>query len=171
MKIKKLLILILIIFLIANALVGCTYKAYKTYYSKDDYSKIWNLSGIHHDYNDVVTVFPQSIQNLNVVDFFCRYDEQLPLGEGMQVLLGVKYEDSASYNMEIDKLMSITSDSSNFFKETEFICYPINIGSDSYSEYEYALADNEQKMIYYVFLKNIPQDEVEFDIRFLKTGD
>ena len=66
-------------------LTGCSYSAYIDYYDIKDYNSIWELTGFRHGYDNTSLLFPENIDDLEVVDFFCRYDQQLPLGEGIQV--------------------------------------------------------------------------------------
>ena len=71
---------------------GCSYIAYKDYYIKEDYLNIWELEGVRYDAEGISPLFPESIENSDVQEFLCRHDQQLPLGEGIQILLKIRYD-------------------------------------------------------------------------------
>lgn len=151
------------------AFTGCSYAANKDYYSDvDDYKEIWSLTGFNHGYDGVSLFFPESLENLDVKKFHCRYDEQLPLGEGVQILLEIQYSDEALFDAEIEKISSMATECKESFGQLELSAYATRLGADLSSEY--ALIDEEQQIIYYVYLQNVPKEEIEFDHELIPVG-
>lgn len=166
---KKYLVVLVLIVNVLFVLTGCSYVAYKDYYSSiDNYTEIWELTGFNHGYDNVSPFFPESIDNLDVKDFFCRYDQQLPLGEGIQVFLKIQYTDENLFDMELENISSMSFNCNDYFKESGFSVYATHLGRDFSSQY--ALIDEGQRLIYYIYLQNIPENEIEFPHQFLPTG-
>lgn len=166
---RKYITLFIFIINIFFILTGCSYVAYKDYYSDTgDYKEIWKLTGFRHGYEDISTFFPKSIDNLDVRDFRCRYDQQLPLGEGVQVFLEIQYTNENLFDTELEKISSMSFNCDDYFEESVFSAYATRLGKDFSSEY--ALVDEEQRVVYYIYLQNIPKSEIEFDHKFLPIG-
>ncbi|MBQ8416183.1 MAG: hypothetical protein IJX13_04710 [Clostridia bacterium] len=149
-------------------LSSCGYIAYKDYYDETDYENIWNLPGFNHGYDGVSAFFPQQIEALEILEFFCRYDQQLPLGEGLQILLKVYYGDEEAFLKEVERVSLQSTNSSDQFPQTEFLAYSTRLGEKYGSEY--ALIDMDQKIVYYVYLQNLPKSEIEFSHHLLPKG-
>ena len=165
---KKYIVLLVVIFTII-IYSGCSYVAYKDYYSNtEDYSKIWELTGFHQGYEGISTFFPQSIDDVMVNNFFCRYDEQLPLGEGVQLFLEIQYDDETLFTVETERLSTLSVTCDEFFEHTGFSAYATCFGENF--SLEYALVDQEQHIIYYIYLQQMPKDEIEFDHQLLPIG-
>ena len=166
---KKYIGILLLVLSVLLAASGCSYVSHKDYYSDlDDYSEIWELTGVRYSYKNTSSLFPENIENLSVKNFFCRYDQQLPLGEGMQVLLEIQYTDEDMFIREVEDISSISFSCDDYFPEIGFSAYAIRLGADSSSEY--ALIDEENQTVYYIYLQNIPQKEIEIDHKFLPAG-
>lgn len=147
-------------------LCGCSYPAHKEYYSNiEDYPIIWHLTGFNHGYEGVSSFFPQDIKKLDVQEFYCRYDQQLPLGEGVQIFLIVKYNSNEEFDSECERISSCSFTCDNSFVESGLEAYATRIGENLSSEY--ALIDTKQNTVYYIYLQNIPKKEIEFDDMFL----
>ena len=158
----------LIVFLtliIALSFTSCGYMAVSTAYYNEtkDYDSVWELAGVEKSES---SVFPESVKGLETEEFFCRYDEQLPLGEGVQIFLRVKYDDT-NYENEINRLKEIaSSEYDDFFEYSSFVsCF-----GEEYSFYEYALSDGEQKEIVYVYINGLPKSEIEIDGKYLPSN-
>lgn len=166
---RKIINITLPLIIILLTFSSCSYPAYKHYYTDtNDYSKIWELAGFNHGYEDISLFFPEKLENLNVKDFYCRYDEQLPLGEGTQVFLKIHYNDISSFNSEKDRIISLSSNCNEYFEQSNYKAYATRLGDDGSSEY--ALIDETQQIIYYIFLQDLPKEQIEFDHRLLPTG-
>ena len=158
----------LIVFLtliIALSFTSCGYMAVSTAYYNEtkDYDSVWELAGVTES---EASVFPESVEGLETEEFFCRYDECLPLGEGVQILLRVKYDDS-DFENEIKRLKEIASDDhDDLFEYSAFVS---RLGEE-YSFYEYALSDGEQKEIVYVYINGLPKSEIEIDGKYLPSN-
>lgn len=149
------------------SLTACSYVSYKDYYrEKEDYLDIWSLAGFRHGYDGVSRLFPADIEELDVEDFFCRYDQQLPLGEGVQVFLEVKYSDAVELDAEIKRISSMAFGCNEFFESQNTLsAYSTRLGEEYSSEY--ALIDKTNQKIYYIYLQAVPKEEIEIDNTFL----
>lgn len=149
---------------------ACSYSAHKEYYSNvDNYAEIWDLTGFHHGYEDGFSrFFPETLEGFAVKDFYCRYDQQLPLGEGVQVFLKIQFSDEDMFQAELDRMKALSSRCDEYFEESNLDAYATRLGEDFLSEY--ALVDNEQLVVHYIFLQNLPKNEIEFDHQFLPIG-
>lgn len=165
---NKFLFLLLIINILFT-FSSCSYLSYKNYYTDiSDYSKIKDLTGLNNENCDTLSLFPNEIKNVEVKDFLCRYDEQLPLGEGFQILLQVQYSDSSLFDNELKRISSLAKKNDDYFSISKLTSYCKYIGENTSSEY--ALIDNNSQMIYYVYLQNVPKEEIEFDHKLLPDG-
>ena len=164
MKKRILLLVVLIIFFVS----GCGYSAHKKYYNEiSDYQKIWELSGFRHGYEDKSPLFPIEIADLNVKTFYCRYDEQLPVGEGVQILLEIGYDD-LTYKSDLNRISEISVENKENFTDNEFLVYYIQLGKNGC--WEYALINEEEQTVNYIFLYNLPKKEIEFEKTFLPNN-
>ena len=166
---KKRFVVLIVVISMLFLFTGCSYVAYKDYYSEsEDYTNIWELTGFRHGYDDISPLFPESINDLEVIDFICRYDQQLPLGEGIQIFLEVNYRDADTFNMELEKITSMTFNCSSYFEESGLFFYATKLGVDSSSEY--AVVDEEEMKVWYIYLQDLPKSEIEFDEKFIPIG-
>ncbi len=165
--VKRTALLLLCVMLLLS---GCnSYTAYKDYYTDvESYSEIWELAGFYRGSEEKSPLFPQTIDGLDVIDFSCRYDEQLPLGEGVQLLLSVRYEDEAAFDNELDRIASLTDSCDETFGKSAFDAYALRLGEELASEY--CLVDVKNQTVHYVYLKNLPLTEIEFDYSFVPDG-
>ena len=156
------------VFLAFVLLCGChSYTAYKDYYTDTaDYPEIWTLSGFYRGQEERSPIFPDRLNDLTVISFFCRYDQQLPLGEGVQLLLEIQYPDKQAFTAEVDRITALTVPCPDAFGGLE--AHALRLGVDLTSEY--CLINRAEQTIYYVYLKNIPKEQVEFDQRYIPRG-
>lgn len=149
---------------------GCRYTAYIDYYSDiEDYEEIWDLSGFRHGYEDEM-FFPTNLDNYDIIDYYCRYDQQFPLGEGIQVYLEIQFPDDDSIKREIDRISVFATKSDKFFGKSGCEAYATRVGEDVLGTYEYALVDHHNKKIYFIYLQSLPKDEIEFSHTLLPNG-
>ena len=161
---KRIIIFLLAVF-ISLSFSGCSYASYKDYYTNpNDYKQIWTLTGFSYGFDGVSKIFPDTIEGLNVETFFCRYDQQLPLGEGVQFVLQIKYNDD-SYEREVDRIERLSYECDKFFSETDLSFSAKCLCENGVSEY--VAFDDKNLSIYYIYLQCIPKDEIEFDKRLL----
>lgn len=161
---KKLIPMFLAILLLA----GChSYHAYQDYYTDPaDYPQIWNLSGFYRGDTEISPLFPQTLDLLEVTAFFCRYDQQLPLGEGVQLLLEIQYPDEQAFAAEVDRLTALTFPCPDAFGGLE--AHALRLGEALTSEF--CLIHRAEQTVSYVYLKNIPREQVEIDQRYIPQG-
>lgn len=158
-KIRNIL-LILILSVMFLCFTGCDYIAYKDYYTIDDYAEIWDLTGFEYKRIDLDLIFPAEIEDYEVTDFFCRYDQQLPLGEGFQILLEVQFPDEEALAGELERIKPMTTQCSEHFKNSSLDAYAVSLGE--HWVYEYALVDKNNYKVYFVYLQYLPKKEIEF---------
>lgn len=168
-NVKKIIIFILLICLLLLS-SGCRYSAYKSYYSDiEEYGEIWGLTGFRHGYEEGKYFFPSNLDNYNVIDFYCRYDEQMPLGEGIQVYLELQFPDDISVKTEIDRFTELAANCDSLFDESGLEAYATRLGDDI-GIYEYALVDHHDNKIYFIYLQSLPKSEIEFSLTLLPNG-
>lgn len=167
---KKIIAVILLICL-SFTLFAC--KMESDYYKDiSDYTDICYLEGMRIDYADHSPVFPASIENLQVEDFFCRHDIMLPVGEEIQIYLKVKY-DSESFAAEIERIASVSEECSDMFDSSlDYKAYCAELGKDIDTDgweddYEYALIDENEQTVQYIYLIYLDKDEIEFSTELL----
>lgn len=136
---------------------------YKTYYSETaKYGEIWELAGLSAEYTESSKkLFPESVDNLTVNDLFCRYDENLPLGESFQILLEVKYINKSKFDNEIDRISQIAYECDKNFLNNSVEAFASRMDKNTY--FEYALTDKDSLTVYYVYLQNIDTEDIEID--------
>lgn len=147
---------------------ACEYSAIKEYYNDPQrYSEIWELSGVRDPLEEENTIFPKDLSGLGVVTLFCRYDQQYPLGEGVQILLEVKYEDGEDFQKRIDELSQQCFGVDEYFTGVEKV-FAVRFWDD-YSM-EYAVVNEDEQSISYIYLQSLPKDEIEIDEKFIPIG-
>lgn len=150
---------ILCVFIVCICVSGCQYSAYKKYYTDiNEYSTIWSLTGFRHGYDQQSPLFPGAIDDLQIIRFYCRYDEQLPLGEGVQLFIKVMY-DEASFAEELQRILTVANRDETNFTSSQWSAYAVRLGEDGC--WEYALADEKLNEVYYCFIYNLPQSEIQ----------
>ncbi len=155
---RKLSVLLIVVFALVS-FSSCSYKT--TYTDIKDYSKIWELSG--HSlirskcYNDISPLFVHDIDKRDIKEFYCGYEETLPVGENFQIYLTVAFKDS-EFNDEIKRL----SDEFEVLQdEFEIKAY---VSAFSWNDcYEYAAVDEQKKEITYIYLQYIDYEDIRFD--------
>ena len=78
----------------------------------NDYNDIWTLSdrripGYKHDAYGISVLFPQSVSELEVLDFYCLHDNHL-IGASYQIWLSVKYDDEPIDDYDFDQFEAIS---------------------------------------------------------------
>ena len=141
--------------------------AFKEYYSEEEYREIWDLTGFWHGYDGISPFFPERIDNLEVNNFLCRYDQRLPVGEGVQLFMEIQYTDKKMFDKEYEKIKSMAFECNEFFDEMDFSAYAVRLIKDDSTEY--ALIDEKQQIIYYIFLHCLPKEEIEFEDKFVPS--
>ncbi len=103
-------------------------------------------------------IFPDEVNSETVEDYsYIRYNGLLD--NGYQIYLECEY-DAESYAQEIVRLSNIEGINNN----TDCTYVAIN---NFDSTYEYAIADEENRTIRYIFLSHFPADKISFDSSYL----
>lgn len=148
---------------------GCSYEAYKEYFTEvTSYSEIWELPGMRGGVENGDSIFPRDISGLNVEMFFCRYDEQLPIGEGIQIFVQVRYDDIEGFRNEKQRLQTKYNNCDAYFNVEGYSFKSSNLSESGFLEYA-AIYEKEQTVIY-VYLQDLPYEEIEFDEKFIPSG-
>lgn len=159
------------IFAITLSLAGC-YAAFKKYYRDiEDYEVIWELPGQLYGRNGrekQTYLFPESIDNLEVLDFYCRYDELIPITEATQVFLEVQYS-SEAFLVEVDRILAMSTDVTEHFELKDVSIYATVFKTETTS-YEYAIVDSTNYKVIYAYVDGIiPAEQIRFDKKYLPT--
>ena len=159
-------------FLLMSILIfgpGCSYAAYVDYYTDTAaYSEIWDLPGMLREPLSDQTLFPCSIHELDVLTYFCRYDQQFPLGEGIQVFLKIRYDDDFSFLAEKKRIESVSYDCDAYFDTEEYSWHAVSLAESDF--FEYAAVSRNKPIICYVYLQSLPIGEIEIDQRLIPRG-
>ncbi len=143
------------------------YTAYKKYYKGvEEYTEFYELSGISQEFieNFGTSIFGFSRSDID--DFFLRYDEQLPLGEAFQVKLKMKYANKTDFTLEKERIIPLSFECGYLFGADEYEIYATRLDCESY--YEYALIDDKNLEIHYIYLQPyLPLEEIEIDSIFI----
>lgn len=159
---KKIFVIVLVcamLFLFS----GCDNSIY--FEDIEDYNEVWELSGYGAKEDGALPIFPSEIKDLDVIDFYCKYKEKLPLGEEIQVYLQVRYDDSEAFEKEKERLITVARSCDELFDNTDLSAFCVQSG-EGYM-WEYSLADDIKSEIYYIFVKDIPKSEILFDSKLL----
>ena len=163
----KRITMFLLALITAFTFASCGYMTASTTYYKDieDYNSVWELAGVMES---EASVFPESVKGLETEEFFCRYDEQLPIGEGIQILVQIRYDDIESFRRETQRLQSLYADCDAYFDVDGYDFIASSLSGADFLEYA-AIHENEQTVLY-VYLQDLPYDEIEFDEKFIPIG-
>lgn len=168
---KKFAACILILLLVCT-LSACNYV--DTYTTVDSYPEFFKLSGrwiideMYYEYNGMryldfkSLLFPDSITQLNVKEYYCIYNHN----ERFEVLLSIAYSEEA-YLKEIERLSSVIHNGKILYT-TDHFEYPAYVTALGYNECsEYALLDEEQHVIHYVYLQAIRLKDIKMPSLYL----
>lgn len=168
---RKKIVIIFVMLIGILTLSSCSFRKY--YYNISDYSEIWKLSGFRHGYDDQSTFFPDNIEEMDIKNFFCRYDENLPLGESIQICLEIHFENENLFDSEVQRISEVSFECSEKFKRSQYTAYATRLGDyDEFensirNSYEYALIDQDQNTIYYIYLQSLDINKVGFEHNLL----
>lgn len=160
--------LIVFLILLLTLCAGC-YPAYKSYFTDTSkYGDIWKLAGFQTNAVSGESIFPRDISGLDVEEFFCRYDEQLPLGEGIQILLKVRFDSETDFLAEADRVQAMSKDCGGYFRNKEYSFYATHFAESGF--FEYAAIPPEDRSISYIYIQYLPRGELEIEDAFIPAG-
>ena len=157
--------LILILLVLSIAFSGCEHLfGYEEYTDTKDYSKIFELPEIRS--RAALALFPKSIENLNVQEFYFEWKLGIVGSADIQFLLSIKYEDD-QLQEEITRLRSLADgkivyDTQNF----AYDAYVLVLGYNATNYY--ALIDGNT--VHYILLQIIYAKDIVFDRNLLPKG-
>lgn len=128
------------------------------------YDTIWNLS--ERRVSETSILFPSIVDGDKVINFNCKHTTYQLVGTGWQVELTVKYSDDSFY-AEVKRLSELC-DSSVVCGESEYFDVPVyasvwnHIGC-----FEYAVVNEEDKTIGYIYLQLINKDDLEISSSYI----
>ena len=158
---KKIVFIVIVLLLIT----GCSIN-YKEYNDIDNYSNYLISLRDNTDAHSYLSIFPDEIVNNNVEEF--RYLSEDGLFDGDYLFyLVVNYDKESFYN-EKDRISNITINYKNLEKKIlyseEGFNYPVYISIfDNNGSFEYALADEENYKIIYIFNQFFMWDKIEIN--------
>ena len=169
MEIKR----VISVLLVLCALVCLASCKESKYYDNTKYEEVWNLSGIRSEYGEtrngeyfrtVPPIYPSTLDGLNVTDYLCRYDIITPLGEDMQLFFKVKYNNSEELLEEKTRLAAGYENVTD-----KFDIAVSEVFADKMGEYvwSYAVINEENNEIAYVYIQYAKKGDIEFDHSFL----
>ncbi|MBE6713884.1 MAG: hypothetical protein E7521_09365 [Ruminococcaceae bacterium] len=168
---KRIITLIIATILLLLLIKFCSYPAVsKDYYNDpDDYEDIWELEGVLElsklADNGYLAMFPTDVSRLEIKDYLCRHDQCLPLGEGFQLFIKVKYEDRKEFLEEKERLAALDAYGKKTSTKTKLTLYMAQDGFRSC--YEYTLIDEKEQTVIYIYLTGLPKKQIEFDHKYL----
>ncbi len=146
-------------------------KKYTTVYNDASmYDTVRNLGGLYlygaKIFNESL-LFPKTLNNIKVTNFYCEYYQFFFIGEGCQFVLVIEYSKD-DLEKEVERLSSIDGGRIRYDeKDFGFPAY-ITLYGD-YNTYEYALVDEANSSVAYVFLNGITKDMLVLDGKYLPT--
>ena len=128
----------------------------------EQYQDIWELSERRIYTSDPLygklLTFPDTITESNVLQLYCWYAVYFPVGTGFQIHLSIQYNEE-EYAEEVGRLEDIELTASIQYNTQNF-SVPAYVAVWDYIEcYEYALCDEENHIINYVYLQLIANHE------------
>ena len=111
-------------------------------------------------------IVPQNFEESDIVNYYNRYEELLPLGESVQTLLSVRYT-KENFHKELGLISKVKADKSVVYDTTSFSypAYVAVLGWENCSEY--VLIDEVNLTLHYVYLQSVQQEELRIDSQYL----
>ncbi|MDD6095825.1 MAG: hypothetical protein PUC29_08795 [Clostridia bacterium] len=104
-----------------------------------------------------------------IVQYYAKCIDELPLGERVQILLSVKYN-SEAFEKETERISAI-SQANPVLYDTEHFQYPAYVSSIGYlNACEYVLVDSDNSTLHYVVLQSVLAEDIVFDASYLPSG-
>lgn len=162
---KKVLSIILCLFM-TLLLVACADDSFghETYTKTKDYDKIFDLTEIRFD-ESAFELFPQNVDDLQVVDFYCEWELGIVGSAKVELLLSVNYQ-QVDFDNEISRIKALGNGNINY-DDTNFK-FPAYVSMLGYMNTNYyALIDEANTTIHYVLLQLIYEEDIDINKDFL----
>lgn len=165
MKKKVLVFCVLFLFLLISVAVfivgNNTKREIKITTDLDAYSTMWT-DYKRYDNSRKSVLFPESIDTLDVDDYLFMYNECVLYPE-WQLKLVVKY-DKENFTTEVERIKSICKNSPIFGESKYFNSLVYATVWDYSWEYEYAIIDENNFEIIYIYFQNVDTERSDFVI-------
>ena len=161
-------IFILICFILTLSLISCS-NVYEEIIISDikEYDSIWSLS--ERRVAEGSLLFPNNVTKEQSISFLCKHSTYRWLGTGWQLVLEVKYSDKV-FLEEVNRLDNLCIDSpvcgsSEYFENPTYATVWNWNGC-----FEYAVIDEKEKTICYIYLQLIANNDLTIDERYIFKG-
>lgn len=122
------------------------------------YDTIWNLP--ERRVSETSALFPETVEDKRVIDLNCTHTTYQLVGTGWQVELSVKY-DNESFNAEKTRLSDLCKSSIVCGSSKYFDTFAYATVWNRNSCFEYAVADENENTVVYVYLQLISKDDLK----------
>ncbi|MBQ0083682.1 MAG: hypothetical protein KBS52_02805 [Clostridiales bacterium] len=128
------------------------------------YDEVWELPESHIAGNS--KLFPKTVKQDDCLDFNCRHLTYKWVGSGWELVLKLKYDDSA-FAGEKERIATLCA-GSPVCGESQYFDLPAYASVWGCSgAYEYAIIDDEAMTVSYVYLQLINRDVLELNRKYL----
>lgn len=170
--------------IVAVAFCGCSSFVHE-FQGAGQYEDSFYKSFSYHDHRILKTVMqsdgtetvlieptdlvPRNFEETDIVNYYNRYEELLPLGESVQTLLSVRYS-KETFDQELG-LISQVQDADSVVYDTDSFAYPAYVSVLGWEDCsEYVLVDEENLTLHYVYLQSVTEGELRIDAQYLPKG-
>ena len=161
-------VLILISFILILSLSSCS-DIYKETIISDigEYDTVWTLP--ERRAGEASVLFPKNVNREQCVTFICKHTTYQLLGTGWQLSLEIRYDDSL-YFSEIDRLNNLCG-KSPVRGNSEYFGNPAYATVWNWNScFEYAVIDEKEKTVCYIYLQLIEKDNLILDAKYIPEG-
>lgn len=123
-----------------------------------------------YGYDEKSDIIPPTVDDINVIDFFCNETQYFVGSDNIEFLLSVKY-DQVSFSAEIERLSKIAGWEKMVY-DTEHFAYPAYVSILGLHKInQYVLIDEENSTLHYIYLQFCLIEEMErIPAEFLPIG-
>jgi hypothetical protein len=176
---KKVFLFMLFVMLVLS-LCSCSSFVHE-FEGADAYSESFFASFSYHDHRTLKTkiaedgtevvlveptaIVPQNFEIQDIVKYYNRYEELLPLGESVQTMLSVRYS-AENFEKELGLISQTKAE-----YDTAHFEYPAYVSVLSWENCsEYVLVDEENLTLHYVYLQSVDKEGLHIDTPYLPKG-
>lgn len=141
---------------------------HEIYTDVKDYQKIFELQEMRTYDGELEDLFPESVDNLEVKDFYCEWELGIVGSADVEIHLAVEYPDD-ELKTETQRLESLAD--GKLIYDTENFSYPAYVSVLGYMNTSiYALVDEDSSTVHYVFLQLLNEERIDMDKELLPKG-
>ncbi|MBQ7670826.1 MAG: hypothetical protein IJS45_08925 [Clostridia bacterium] len=134
---------------------------------REEYDTEQNAVVLVPDYPEML---PKLSGDSEIVSYFAKCVEELPLGESVQILVSVKYETDADYNSEKQRISGIKSGNLVLISDELFDKTSILSTASLMDICEYVICYDDDQILTYVYLQSVKEEDILFDHKYLPKG-